>query len=203
MMQDEGGTKGARTRRRLVYAAIDLFQRNGYAATGLAEIVASAEAPKGSFYFHFPAGKPELGVHAVREASRLMVALFESVASSAKDAASAVTDLAAVLGASLQGSGFVAGCPIATVALETTPQDVDLSAAITEEFARWRSVLADRFVADGVPRPKASALATAVLCGLEGALVVARAERSTAALDETAAELAALVRAAVERAVAT
>jgi hypothetical protein len=100
------------------FGAIDLFQRNSSAATGLAEIVASAEAPKSSFSIHFPAGKPELGVHAVREASRLMVALFESVASTAKDAASAVTDLAAVLGASLQGSGFVAGCPIATIAHE-------------------------------------------------------------------------------------
>lgn len=42
------------TRDRLLAAALDLFTRNGYDATGVAEICAAAGVSKGAFYHHFP-----------------------------------------------------------------------------------------------------------------------------------------------------
>ena len=41
------------TRERIVEAALYLFWKNGYAGTGLAEILESAEAKPGSFYYFF------------------------------------------------------------------------------------------------------------------------------------------------------
>lgn len=42
------------TRGRILQAAIRLFSKNGYDATGVAEICQAAEVSKGAFYYHFP-----------------------------------------------------------------------------------------------------------------------------------------------------
>ena len=45
--------KGDRSRQRLIQCAAELFWKNGYAATGLSEILRQTGLPKGSFYFYF------------------------------------------------------------------------------------------------------------------------------------------------------
>ena len=47
--------------------AADLFQRQGFHATGLKQILEESGAPRGSLYFHFPGGKEQLAVEALRE----------------------------------------------------------------------------------------------------------------------------------------
>ncbi len=42
------------TRGRILEAALDLFARNGYEATGVAEICQRCDMSKGAFYHHFP-----------------------------------------------------------------------------------------------------------------------------------------------------
>lgn len=42
------------THARLLQVALDLFSRNGYDATGVAEICSAAGVSKGAFYHHFP-----------------------------------------------------------------------------------------------------------------------------------------------------
>ncbi|MFG2986923.1 ScbR family autoregulator-binding transcription factor [Streptomyces sp. NPDC048258] len=51
--------RSERTRRKLVHAGADLFNRNGYANATLSGIAASAGVTKGALYFHF-ASKDEL-----------------------------------------------------------------------------------------------------------------------------------------------
>ncbi|MGH8878596.1 MAG: TetR/AcrR family transcriptional regulator, partial [Stackebrandtia sp.] len=57
------------TRQRLVAAAAELLQRQGYHGTGMAQIVAESGAPRGSVYFLFPGGKEELAAEAIEAAS--------------------------------------------------------------------------------------------------------------------------------------
>ena len=53
------------TRERILHTASGLFQRQGYHATGLNQVLAEGKAPKGSLYFHFPRGKEQLAAEAV------------------------------------------------------------------------------------------------------------------------------------------
>ena len=45
----------------LVRTAMRLFRRQGYASSGLQQILAESKAPRGSLYHYFPGGKEELG----------------------------------------------------------------------------------------------------------------------------------------------
>src|SRR5271165_4876433 len=58
----------AQHRQAIVRAAVALFRKQGFAATGLNEILSRSGAPKGSLYHYFPGGKAELGEAAVRQA---------------------------------------------------------------------------------------------------------------------------------------
>ena len=58
------------TRDRIVDASAELMRRQGYAATGVKQIVTAAQAPFGSLYHHFPGGKEQLGAEAIRTSGR-------------------------------------------------------------------------------------------------------------------------------------
>ena len=58
------------TREKILTTAAFLFQKNGYHATGLNEIIKESSTPKGSLYYHFPDGKEEISCE-VRSNERL------------------------------------------------------------------------------------------------------------------------------------
>ena len=47
-------SRSEETRSIILHTALELFSKNGYDATGVAEICAEAEVSKGAFYYHFP-----------------------------------------------------------------------------------------------------------------------------------------------------
>jgi len=55
----------ADTRTRILRAALRLFRRHGFHGVGINDILAEAQAPKGSMYHHFPGGKEEIAAAVV------------------------------------------------------------------------------------------------------------------------------------------
>ncbi len=53
------------TRQQIIEKTSELFERQGYHATGLNQIVSESETPRGSLYYYFPEGKEELAAEAV------------------------------------------------------------------------------------------------------------------------------------------
>lgn len=182
------------SRARLISAAARLFQEKGYAATGLAEILAAAGAPKGSLYHHFPQGKAELGAAAMRAAGGLLRETLNVRRATTSDAAGAVTAFADDLAGWLEGSQFQRGCPVATVALEQTPGDGPLADAIRGAFARTVDRLAEMIIADGAAPDRARRLARMSLSALEGAMILARIDQDGAPVREAGEEMARLIR---------
>src|SRR5919107_66934 len=54
----------------IVETACDLFESQGFHATGINQIVKESGAPKGSLYHYFPEGKDEIAEAAIQWAGR-------------------------------------------------------------------------------------------------------------------------------------
>jgi AcrR family transcriptional regulator len=184
------------TRQRIVDTSAELLRRQGYAATGLKQIVTGAQAPFGSVYHHFPGGKEQLGAEAIRVSGALYEQLIPAVFDPAPDLPSAVRAFFAGAAVNVRETDYADACPIATVALEVSSSSEPMREACEEVFERWLAAGSERFTAAGLADDAARELAVAMFVALEGAFILARATRSTEALT-VAGELTA---AAVERA---
>jgi TetR/AcrR family transcriptional repressor of lmrAB and yxaGH operons len=184
-------------RRNAIRSATRLFQRQGYHGTGLQQIYRESGAPKGSFYFHFPGGKEELAVAAIEKASRDIGRLFDAAAASTDDPVLFTRTVGSGLATWLERSGFTEGCPLAILTLETTPHSEVLTRACQDAFATWEDRLVAFYRRSGIGAAPARRLATLLIAGLEGALLLCRAKRSTRPFAVVAREIAAHVQTVV------
>jgi TetR/AcrR family transcriptional regulator, lmrAB and yxaGH operons repressor len=169
-----------------------LLRRQGYAATGLNEVIAASGAPKGSLYFHFPGGKEELAVAAVsRSGEQLREAIAATLASS-EDLGEALARLIDALAAGLEASAFADGCPIATVALETANGSEQMRVMAADVFDSWLAALESRLLTAGLSADAAARRALLVLSAIEGALILARVRRDLTPLAAIRDELVSL-----------
>lgn len=190
----KGSRPGAGTRERMVRTMGRLLRRQGYAATGLQQLAAEAEAPMGSMYFHFPGGKEQLAAEAVARAGGDLGEMLASLLGGAS-VAGAVRAIAAAMGRDLEGSRWHHGCPIATTALEMAGESERIRGAANAVFDQWELLFVQRLCADGVAAERARAIASTIVAGLEGALLLARTRRSLAPLDEIGELLASWIAA--------
>jgi AcrR family transcriptional regulator len=160
-------------------SSAELFRRQGYAGTGLKQILAAANAPFGSLYHFFPGGKEQLGAEAIRTSGRLYAELFATIARQAPDVPSAVAAFFAGAADTLEQTDYADACPIATVALEVASTNEPMREACAEVFEEWIAGATRYFTSAGIPAPSARELAVSMLCLLEGAFVFCRAMRST------------------------
>ena len=174
----------------IVRAAATLFRRNGFAATGINEIVKVSGAPKGSLYHYFPNGKDEIAVATVRFAGNALVATLEKLEQEHKSAAALIQAYCKLLAGWMAKSGFRDGCPITTTLLETAPQSADVAAAGREAFDGWRTVIARVLIRDGFGKAEAMRLAKLAISALEGALILARIESNARPINDVAKSLA-------------
>ena len=180
-------------RNAIIDAAIALFRKKGYAATGLNDIVAASGAPKGSLYYYFPKGKASIAEAAVTEAGERVVATIREVAAGSAGTAELLRKHAALLAGWLAKSGFRDGCPITTVLLELAPGDRAVTVAGRKAYEARIGCLTESLLAGGHTQPRARALATLCTSAIQGSLIQARVERSKAPVLTTADELATLL----------
>jgi AcrR family transcriptional regulator len=188
----------ADTRDRIVESSAELFRRQGYAGTGIKQILAAASAPFGSLYHFFPGGKEELGAETIRSSGRLYMELLATVARDAPDVPSAVSAFFTGAAQTLVETDYADACPIATVALEVSSTSEPLREACAEVFDAWIVSAAAYFRAAGIEAQRARELAITMLCLLEGAFVFCRALRSTEPLLLAGASASQAVRAALD-----
>jgi TetR/AcrR family transcriptional regulator, lmrAB and yxaGH operons repressor len=184
---------GTSSREAFVSSTAKLLRRQGYAATGLNEIVARSGAPRGSLYFHFPGGKQELALAAMEQSGEQLRGAIAAVMASPGGAARTVGGLIDALAAGLEASGYRDGCPIATVTLEAAAGSEPVRLTAERVFSSWLSELESALVAEGTDPEAARRRAMLVLAAAEGGLLLARAQRDTAPLLAVREELQALL----------
>lgn len=179
-------------RDRMILSAALMLRERGVAGTSIVRVLEDSGAPRGSVTHHFPGGKREMLLEAIALAGATATAIMRTAV---ERGGSPPEILAAVVGfyrRALRDTACAAGCPVGAVASEAH-DDEALAAAARDVFAAWRSLLAGALEADGHPVDEAVELADLCIAAVEGALLLARVERSTAPLDRVEHALTGLV----------
>ncbi|WP_369275367.1 TetR/AcrR family transcriptional regulator [Streptomyces sp. R11] len=189
-------------RERMVFSAAQLIRRDGVAATGMREVAAHAGAPRGSLQHYFPGGKEQLvneavgwaGRYAGNRVARFLAALDEPTPSGL------FAEMVRQWTDEYEAAGFAGGCPVAAATVDWAESTESTREAVAAAFGTWTGPVAGALSDMGVPRERAGALATLMISALEGAILMARAERDVRALTTVARELGPLLDAAVAKA---
>lgn len=186
-------------RDRMVFSAAQLIRRQGVSGTGMRDVVAHAEAPRGSLQHYFPGGKEQLvneaigwaGRYAARQVARYAEALdpptpgelFAAMAGQWRD--------------EFTSAGFASGCPLVAATADTAAVSDGLRASVSRAFDGWLQPVAVALEDMGVPPARSASLAMLMISTLEGAIVLARARLDLTPLDTVVDELRPLLDSAV------
>ena len=166
------------TRERLIFAMSRALQRRGMNGVGLNEILASAEAPKGVLYHHFPGGKAQLVVDAIGHAVDRLLTQLDKVLCTHPRLTDGLAMWFRLAGKRLEETAFEQGCPLATVALESGADDTSIREALGAGFESIRAGLSGRLQLAGCTVKRADGLAALIVASYEGGLMQARVQCS-------------------------
>ncbi len=172
----------------MIVSAAVMLREKGLTGTSFGDVIEHSGAPRGSIYHHFPGGKSELVEEAVRYAGDYIAGTIDRAARDG-DPVAAVRAFTAAWRTVLEASDYRAGCPVVAVAVEAHEGDSDLTAAVSDVFAKWQASLARMLRARGVPSARSRRLATTTVAAIEGAVVICRASRDLQPLADVSREV--------------
>ncbi len=175
------------SKQQMIEGALQLLATKGLQATSFSEVLALTGAPRGSIYHHFPGGKNEMIAAALDLTSQRTLDRLETMrGESARAISEFFLDLWRRL---LVYSKFQAGCSVLAVTVAADSDDLRQKAA--DIFTEWQQKLADLYVVAGVDPQTASDFAYELISASEGAVVLARAQKSLAPFEAVAKRLVA------------
>lgn len=183
-------SKGEMTRAKILNAALDLIEKQGFHNTGLQQIIKESGAPKGSLYFHFPEGKDQIASLALAEGANVIKVLLEQAFSASQSAQQAIEFMVNGLIIRLKESDYCKGCPVATVALEVGDDHPSVRLACESAYQDWIAVIAQGLRGFGLPAVRAEKEATVALSMIEGSLILAKVRRDPEPLRQVAQAMA-------------
>jgi TetR/AcrR family transcriptional repressor of lmrAB and yxaGH operons len=180
----------------MVTAGEELLSHRGYGVTML-DVVERAQAPRGSIYYHFPKGKQELALEVAAKVTRELDLLISRIADKVPDASGFLQRLVDHHRKRLVASGYELGCPLMGIIATGEAETPELAGAVELAFSTWTGAIADALTAkDFTPEP-ATHLANLVVSGIEGCIMVSRAQRSPAPFYDFGRSVAMLVAGAL------
>lgn len=178
------------TKQRMLESAVLLLRERGAGGVTVDAVLAHSGAPRGSVYHHFPGGRNEMLLGAVRLAGDYITAMVDEAVADG-DAEQMVERLVRFWKRALTKSEFRAGCPVVAMAVDS--RDDEAAELVREIFARWRASLSNLLTANGFPHERAQRLATLIVSSIEGAIILCRARGDLTPLDDVLTELAPLL----------
>jgi TetR/AcrR family transcriptional repressor of lmrAB and yxaGH operons len=155
----------------ILEAAARLFEKQGYHATGLNEIIRESGSPKGSLYYYFPEGKEQIGAETALWSAAQMSERIRFGLSQAENPAEAVRLLALGIAGAIEQSGFAAGGPLMMLAAESAVRSERLNIACREAYGQMQTAFSEKLSGN-------AELAEFVLTTLEGAILLSRVHHS-------------------------
>lgn len=180
------------TRERLVDIARTLFWEQGYAATGIAEILKKADAGSGSLYYFFRDKEDLLLAVLDWYLENLGKMVVDPVFAGVTDPIDRVFGILNGYRRQLLATNFAHGCPVGSLAIEVSNSSPTARAKIAANFTQWRQAV-ERCLDDAADRLPSkmnrARLAEFILTTMEGAVMLARTYRSIEAYDGAVAVL--------------
>ncbi|MER7480853.1 TetR/AcrR family transcriptional regulator [Streptomyces sp. NPDC126510] len=180
-------------RDRLVESAARLFRRQGYAATGVKQLLDDSGTVTGSLYHHFPGGKEQVAVAVVEGAGQEVGAALKALLDRSDGVHAALDRWITWLIRALEASDGLDGCPVAPLALEAPTASGPLQRAAAAQFAAWGATLSSALRDEGYPADDADRLGLVLLSAIEGALLLSRTSGDPAALQAVRVTITALL----------
>jgi TetR/AcrR family transcriptional regulator, transcriptional repressor for nem operon len=180
------------TRERIVEAALELFFKQGYSATGVAEILKAANANSGSLYHFFPSKEDLLVAVLEKYQSMLEPYVLKPAFARSRDPVARLFAILEGYRLLLETTHFELGCPIGNLALEVSNSQKKARRLIVANFKAWCDAVRGLITDSGDQFPAGidpAAFATYVLATMEGAVMLARAYRSFEPFDQTIEQL--------------
>jgi TetR/AcrR family transcriptional repressor of nem operon len=178
-------TKGERTRQKIVETAAVLFNQKGFTGCSMGDIVAASGLEKGTLYGHFST-KEELALlafdYAWKDTSDKRLRNVETVSN-------AVDKLKLHIDNYVNTASFPGGCPLVNCAVDADDGNLALRTRVKKALKGWEDLLA-KIVEDGQsageikPEIDSHSVANVVISTLEGATVLARINKRSAALED-------------------
>ena len=171
-----------RSRPALIHAATTLFRRQGYAATGLNQILEEAGVRAGSLYHHFPQGKQQLAASVVEDSGTAIAELLRGLLAKDVPVADIIDRWVDILTAGLTAD-WRDGCPIEPIATEAVHASELVRAASARAFDGWCKAVEQRLRHDGWLPEDAKSVGLAVISLIEGALILSRVSGTATPLE--------------------
>jgi AcrR family transcriptional regulator len=181
----------------MIQSALVLMGENGVEGTSFAQVIEHSGAPRGSIYHHFPGGKAQLVEEATRYAGDVVASVFASGLES-DDPVAGLNAIVDFWRSVLHDSDFAAGCPVLAASIEARGLPGAREAA-RDAFARFQDLHFQLLRRAGVDPDRARSLAAVAVSAVEGAIILARAQRSNAPLDRVLDELSLLFKDALRK----
>jgi TetR/AcrR family transcriptional regulator, lmrAB and yxaGH operons repressor len=183
------------TRDQIISTTSDLLETQGYHATGLNQIIKESGAAKGSLYYYFPDGKEGLVAEAVERQGRLVTERLKAGLAGNSDAGEAIRSFINNIAKNVEASGYRAGGPLTTVALETATSSERLNETCRAAYQLIQEAFAAKLLECGYAKKRGGQLATFITAAIEGGIILSRTNHSADPLRRVADEVGRLLQA--------
>ncbi len=186
------GKSSNTSRDKLLAAAMELFWEKGYTATGINDVLARSKVSAGSMYYHFKSKEKLLMGVLDRLSEILYPALLAPIWETVSDPIERIFGLLGRYREAILASKFAYGCPVGRLAMEISPEMVEVHAKIAANFEGWSSAVAECLESARGRLPKAldvKRLSRFVLTVMEGGVMQSRSYRSIEPFDQAVAQL--------------
>jgi len=174
-------TKGEQTREKILTKAALVFNRQGFRATTINDLLEATGTTKGNLYFHF-SGKEEVGLEVLKREKEAFLKFLDTALMGETPGAGLDNFFRSAF-EKHRRRDFVGGCPFGNTALEasdTAPIFAELVSGVFDEWiGKIQSKIAEAQEAGQVRRDlPAKHLAELVVATVEGGIMQARLQKA-------------------------
>jgi TetR/AcrR family transcriptional regulator, transcriptional repressor for nem operon len=180
-------TKSERTRQYIVESTAPLFNSKGFDGTSLAELTACTGLTKGALYGNFE-DKDDIALAAFQYSIRKVKEMVKTELNGASTCKEQLTALLNFYSKYVFDPPIAGGCPLLNTAIEADDYRISMRRVVVRELLQTvnfisdlvqRGIEASEFRSDISPKD----IAYSIFCGIEGALMFSRVERSREPMD--------------------